>query len=99
MSSTLQILGAYSLIIIILGTFGNILTIYVCSKSKNNPTFVLLQYLAANNLISLFYWNLSHFTETIHFDITSYSMFGCKVGAWTQFSSLQTSAWILVFMI
>ena len=96
MSIALSIFGCYPLVIILLGVIGNIITINVCFKTKKNPTFILIQYLSANNIISLFYWNLSHFTMLLNFDLINYSMFVCKVGGWIQFSSLQTSAWILV---
>lgn len=93
----LKILGFYSLLIIILGILSNISTIFFCTKIKENTTFVLIQYFSLNNLIALFFWNLSHFTLTFFdFDLNNSTMFICKFGSWIQFSSLQTSAWILV---
>ena len=95
----LEILGIYSLLIIILGAIGNIVTILVCMRSKNNTNFILFQYLSANNLIAVSFWSFCHFIDSqYNIDFQSYSMFICKFGSWIQFSSLQASAWILVFI-
>ena len=99
-SITIGILGIYSFLIIIFSVIGNTITLIVCRRSKDNCTFILLQYLTVNNLIAVSYWSLAHFIlSQFDLDIQSYSMFTCKFGSWIQFSSLQASAWILVFII
>lgn len=100
MLDALKIFGFYSLFLVVFGTIGNTLIIIVCLKSKNNPTFSLIKYLAANDLISLFFWNLSHFTYSVFgMDLENSNIILCKFGNWMQFSSLQASAWILVSRI
>lgn len=93
----LKILGVYSLLTIFFSVVGNMITIIVCSKNKENTTFILLQYLSGNNLIPVSFWSLSHFIDSqFSIDFQSYSMFIYKFGNWIQFSGLQASAWLLV---
>ena len=95
----LQIFGYYSLLLAVFGIVGNLLIIYVCVKAKRNSLFVLIKYKAFNDIVCLFDWNISHFSETIlNCDLQNSSLMQCKLGSWLQFSSLQTSAWILVNM-
>ena len=98
MVNALDILGWYSLIIIILGTIGNLIIFYVCVKTNKNSTFILLRYLAINDMISLYYWNLNNFTKVFNLYLESLNLYSCKIGTWIQFSSLQSSAWILVYI-
>ncbi len=93
----LKILGVYSLLTIFFSVVGNMITIIVCSKNKENTAFILLQYLSGNNLIAVSFWSLSHFIDSqFSIDFQSYSMFIYKFGNWIQFSGLQASAWLLV---
>ena len=97
MINALKILGYYSLIIALLGLFGNIIIFVVSFKSKTNSMFVLFCYLAISDTLSLLFWNLNHFIySSFNLDIQNFNVYSCKIGSWIQFSSLQSSAWILV---
>jgi hypothetical protein len=99
MHNALVILGYYSLSLTIFGTVFNIIIAYISIKSKSNSSFFLLRYLAFSDTLALYFWNLSHFSEAIfNINLENYSMISCKLGDWIQFSSLQTSAWILVLI-
>ncbi len=95
----LDILGWYSLVLIILGTIGNVIICHVSVKTNKNSTFILLRYLAINDMIALYYWNLNNFTKVFSLDLLSYNLYSCKIGTWIQFSSLQSFAWILVYLL
>lgn len=97
MLNALDILGWYSLVLIILGTIGNLIICYVSVKTNKNSTFILLRYLAINNMISLYYWNLNNFSKVFNLDLLSLNLYSCKIGTWIQFSSLQSFAWTLVY--
>ncbi len=100
MISILQGLGFYSFFILILGTIGNLIIAYVSIKStKASSTFILFRYLAFSDTLCLYFWNLSHFIDSsFSLDIQNYNIYLCKFGSWIQFSSLQSSAWILVWI-
>ena len=97
MVDILQSLGFVSLCIAIFGTIGNFLIAYISVKTRSNSTFVLLRYLAINDALSLYFWNINHFIQsTFDIDIQNSNIYSCKMGSFIQFSSLQTSAWTLV---
>ena len=98
MIGVLQVLGYYAVCITILGTIGNITIAYVSIVSKKkNSAIILFRYLALNDTLALYFWNLNHFIySSFNLDIQSISLLWCKIGNWIQFSSLQSSAWILV---
>ena len=97
MVDLLQGLGFCSLIITILGTISNALILYVSVRSNKKASLVLLRYLSFNNILTLFYWNFSHFIDSsFKIDIQNYNLYLCKFGTWLQYSSLQSAAWILV---
>ena len=97
MIETLKILGYYSFAITIIGTLGNLIILFVSLRTKSNSMFTLLRYLALNDAVSLYFWNLSHFIESsFEIDIQNYNLYLCKFGTWIQYSSLQSSVWTLV---
>ena len=97
MFDTLQIPGYYAIVMFILGTASNVFMFYVCMRIKQNSIFVLFRYMAFFDTLALYYWNLHTFTlPVLGFDLNSYSVITCKYGSWIQYSSLQSSAWILV---
>ncbi len=98
MIEILKILGYYAVSIAVLGTIGNMIIAYVSIKSKKtNSTFVLFRYLALNDTLTLYFWNMNHFIySSFNLDIQNFNIYSCKIGNWIQFSSLQSSAWILV---
>ena len=97
MTNALQILGYYALAIAFLGLLGNITIFVVSFKSKSNSMFVLFCFLSLNDALSLYFWNLNHFVySSFNLDLQNFNIYSCKIGSWIQFSSLQSSAWILV---
>ena len=97
MFDALQLLGYYALILVILGTIGNAIILYVSFRIKASSIFVLFRYLAICDTLALYFWNLNIFTYSVlNLDLQNYNMNSCKFGNWIQFSSLQSSAWILV---
>ena len=97
MLSLWQIISAYSLWLIIFGTIGNTITIYVCYQLRKNTTFVFLAFMAWSDLFTTYNWNLSIFISAFFsIEIFGTSMFMCKCGFFVQYSSLEVSAWLLV---
>ena len=97
MFDTLEIPGYYAIVNIVLGTASNLIMFYISIRIKNNSIFVLFRYLAFCDIVSLYFWNLHIFTLTVlGFDLKSSSLNTCKYGSWIQYSTLQSSAWIIV---
>ena len=95
--NALTILGYYALGIAFIGLLGNATIFVICFRAKSNSMFVLLCYLAFSDTLCLYFWNLNHFiTSSFNIDIQNFNIISCKIGSWIQFSSLQSSAWILV---
>lgn len=89
--------GVYSLLLIIIGTIGNILIFLICLRLKKNTTFILLRALSISDTISLYFWNLKHFMIPFYgIDIEGYPI--CRYTNFVQLASLQISAWTLVYM-
>jgi hypothetical protein len=92
-----KILGIYSVLIAVLGTFMNLSSIFICLRVKNNSTFVFLAFFSFYNIFTLWWWNLENFvTSYTSFDLLVWSGLSCKIGSFIQFSFLQISAWHLV---
>ena len=92
-------LAAYSLILVIFGTAGNLLTCLVCFRLRSTTTFVFLAIAAVFDAASLYFWNLNHFTQTfLDIDLQSKNLNSCRIGQFVQFTSLEISAWLLVLM-
>jgi hypothetical protein len=98
MVDALQILGYYALVIAFLGLLGNITIFLVSFKAKSSSMFVLFCFLSLNDALSLYFWNLNHFVySSFNLDLQNFNIYSCKIGSWIQFSSLQSSAWTLVY--
>ncbi len=95
-----KIVAIYEISIIILGTFGNAFVFYVGYRNRTtSPTFLFLMFMSIADLVSMYWWNLSHFIEPFFFiDIQNYNFYLCKFLSFFQFTSLQISAWILVLI-
>lgn len=92
-----QVFGIFSIILLVVGTIGNLFSCYVCQRIKNNSTFTFISFLTIADLLTLFYWNLNNFlSKFTTIDLLTTSLWVCKIGNFIQFSSLQCSAWILV---
>ncbi|CAF1044319.1 unnamed protein product [Brachionus calyciflorus] len=94
-----KILGAYSLMLIIIGTISNFIIFYICSKKplRNISTFKFLSILALSDTLCLYGWNLTHFTVSyLNIDYNLIYLAICRIELFIQQTSLQYSAWILV---
>lgn len=92
-------LGIWALILIIFGTIGNILCIFVCLRQRlrKTPTFIFFSFLAICDTISLYGWNLDHFIEAFYGKvIEDTSIAWCKTVLFYNCFSLQSSSWFLV---
>jgi hypothetical protein len=97
MTNILNILGYYAISLPFFGLIGNSIIFMACLRDKQNSMFVLLCFLSVSDFLSLIFWNVKHFAySTFQYDIQSINVYSCKIGNWIQFSSLQSSAWILV---
>lgn len=97
MNDILKALGYYALSIAILGTISNLLIAFISMRTRTNSTFVLFRFLALNNALSLYFWNMNHYIQSnFNIDIQNSNIYSCKFGSFVQFASLQTSAWTLV---
>ncbi len=93
-------LGLYALILIIVGTVSSLMSLYICFKLRKISTFVFLAFLSVSDIISLYYWNLTHFIDNwFDIDFLNSNFWLCKFGSYYQFTSLQISAWILVSIL
>ena len=99
MLTILHAIGLYELILIIIGTIGN-LSVFLASLKLKNNTFILIRFLAIADTIALYFWNLNHFTnQFFHLDLQNFNFYFCKFFQFSQYTSLQISAWILVTII
>jgi hypothetical protein len=95
-----KILGAYALLLIIVGTISSVISFYICIKLSKISTFVFFAFLSISDIISLYYWNLTNFINIwFNIDLLNYSYWLCKIGSYYQFTSLQISAWLLVTIL
>ena len=95
----LEILAYYSLFLVVAGTIGNFATFIVCYRLRSTTTFVFLMVSSVVDAIALYFWNANHFTSVIvNTDLQNLNRLSCKLGMFVQFTSLQSSAWLLVAM-
>lgn len=97
----IRCLSIYALILVIIGTLGNLLTIIILCR-RNLRRYVTMRYLIAvsiTDLISLYGWNLNNFYK---FTISSkqnnleeLSLIHCRVISYVSFVGLQLSSWCL----
>ena len=85
-----QVFGIFSIILLVVGTIGNLFSCYVCQRIKNNSTFTFISFLTIADLLTLYYWNLNNFlSKFTTIDLLTTSLWVCKIGNFIQFSSLQ----------
>ncbi|KAL3878144.1 hypothetical protein ACJMK2_030515 [Sinanodonta woodiana] len=91
----------FSVIFLVLGLTGNLLTVLVLRKIgfSKRPTLFFLFVLAITDSVVLVtglsrYWILN----TFDLDIRTLSDFGCKINLFVIYLSMQYSSWILVFV-
>ncbi|CAF3417056.1 unnamed protein product [Rotaria sp. Silwood1] len=94
-------LRIYALVLIIVGTIGNLLTIIVLLR-RNLRRFVTVHYLivvSICDIISLYGWNLNSFYKfnisRSHGNIEDLSLIHCRLISFMTFAALQLSSWCL----
>ncbi|CAF1257485.1 unnamed protein product [Didymodactylos carnosus] len=97
-----QFIGAYSLLLTIFGTIGNLLSLFIFLKSKilrKYSTCKFLIALAIIDTLSLYWWNLQRFYK-VYFGFTynKLSVASCRISMFMAYSTLEISSWLLVLM-
>ena len=94
-------LSIYALLLVIIGTIGNLLTIVVLVR-RNLRRFVTVRYLilvSLCDLISLYGWNLNNFykfnVSSSNSNIEDLSLVHCRLISFVTFVTLQLSSWCL----
>ena len=94
-------LSIYALVLIIVGTIGNLLTIIVLLR-RHLRRFVTVRYLiivSICDIISLYGWNLNSFYKfnisIQNSNIEDLSLLHCRLISFLSFVSLQLSSWCL----
>ena len=94
-------LSIYALILVIVGTLGNLLTIIILCR-RNLWRYVTMRYLIAVSvcdIISLYGWNLNNFYKfTIspnRGNLEERSLAHCRIMSYLTFVGLQLSSWCL----
>lgn len=94
-----KVLSVYGILLIVMGTLANILSFLICIKIGKNITFIFLSYLSIINIFTIYHWNLENILLSFfNVDWLNFDLLVCKLGNFIQFTSLQSSAWILVAM-
>ncbi|CAF0797487.1 unnamed protein product [Adineta ricciae] len=94
----------YALLLIIVGTIGNMLTIIILLRA-NLRQYTTMRYLtavASADLCSLYSWNLNlfykHLINPYQNDLEDSSIFTCRLISFIAFVSLQLSSWYLTLV-
>ena len=93
------VLGAYSLIITVLGTLFNTLILCVCLQKNMREVnaFKFFAIISIVDTVALYEWNLGHFISAYYnIDYTYISLTWCRLSTFMQYVSLEYSAWMLV---
>ena len=94
--------GIIPIVLIIMGTFGNFLSILILLKKQNREisTNIYLIFLCLMDTMSLYQWNLAHvvYTLTKGTQIWKRSLFLCRLSQFFAFYTLHTSAMFLTFV-
>jgi hypothetical protein len=97
----IRCLSIYALILVIVGTLGNLLTIIILCR-RNLRRYVTMRYLIAVSIcdiISLYGWNLNNFYKfTIssnYNNLEQLSLIHCRIMSYMTFVGLQLSSWCL----
>jgi hypothetical protein len=97
----IRLLSIYALILVIVGTLGNLLTIIILCR-KNLRRYVTMRYLIAVSIcdiITLYGWNLNNFYKfTIsanNNNLEELSLVHCRIMSYMTFVGLQLSSWCL----
>lgn len=94
---TIKIIGVLSLALAILGSFGNILIFLVCFiRLRAQVTFVFIMFLAITDTVTLYGWNIAHFSEAFYHENLQETIPTCRLLNFFQYASFHSSAWLLV---
>ncbi|CAF0789533.1 unnamed protein product [Brachionus calyciflorus] len=94
-------LGFLALLLFIFGFIGNTQTILVCKRKalKNITTFKFLMAISTSDIFALSVWNMNLFLRAYFGIVQEYlSLTWCRISIFFQYSSLQFSVWVLVFL-
>jgi hypothetical protein len=95
---TLTLLRIYPILFLIVGTVGNLLSVYVVLRSKlrRYSTFIYLAFLSVVDLIVLYTFSINFiFHAWFNIDLQQVSLIACKIYSFSIYYFPQTSAWIL----
>jgi len=95
---TLTLLRIYPILFLIVGTIGNLLSVYVVLRSKlrRHSTFIYLAFLSVVDLIVLYTFSINFILHAwFNIDLQHVSLIACKIYSFSIYFFPQTSAWIL----
>lgn len=103
--SDLSFLGYYSLVMVILGTILNLLTLSILFRpvfrnTQARPALHYMRTIAVIDLLGLYGWNLDNYFGTVHgFTLNnSYTIASCKFFSFFNYFILDVAAWLRVFV-
>ncbi|CAF1173174.1 unnamed protein product [Rotaria sordida] len=100
----LYVIAIYALLLIIIGTIGNILTIIILLRPmlRKYTTMRYLIAVATADLCSLYSWNLNlfykHLVNPYQNDLEDLSIISCRIISFIAFVSLELSSWFLTLV-
>ena len=95
---TLTLLRLYPILFILVGTVGNLLSVYVVLRSKlrRHSTFIYLAFLSIVDLVVLYTFCVNFILHAwFNIDLQRVSLIACKIFSFSIYFSPQMSAWIL----
>jgi hypothetical protein len=108
-TSELQTIGSdisayYPLFLMIVGTVLNFLTFIILCRSsfkdtKKQPVIHYMRTIAIFDILILYGWNLDHYLSGVYgFTLEQYSISSCKFFLFFGYFTVQTTAWLRVFV-
>ncbi|CAF1450411.1 unnamed protein product, partial [Didymodactylos carnosus] len=100
----LYVIAIYAASLVVIGTIGNLLTIFVLIRPKLRcqTTMRYLTAAAVADLCTLYSWNLNlfykHMINSYQNDIEDLSLSKCRLISFLAFTSLQLSSWYLMLV-
>ena len=95
-------IGIYSILISLIGTFGNLSAALICLKKplRETPTFIFVGFGLLTDIVTLYFWNVDHFLLAFEsYQIEEVNIDLCRFTILFQTTSLQWSAWLLVIKL
>ncbi|CAF1226666.1 unnamed protein product [Adineta steineri] len=94
----------YPLVLVIIGTLLNLLTLIIFYRStfrntKKQPIIHYMRAIAIFDIFMLYGWNLDHYLSSKHgFILLTYSIVTCKIFGFLNYVAGQSTAWLRVFI-